>query len=232
MDMPLHLDLWDGLLRLLLAGLAGGILGFDRGRRGHAAGLRTTVLVSLAAAIAMTQANALLPLDGKGAAGFSVFDVGRFPLGILTGVGFIGGGTILKRGDLVTGVTTAATLWIATTIGLCFGGGQWMLGILGTMLGAVTLLGLRRVDELIPRRRKAGVTIVTPGPASIPASELALVVGCAVVFRGHRGDGDKGLSTYELDWQARDERGAEEMLNRLTARFEVASFELQPESDH
>jgi MgtC family len=51
----------------------------------------------------------------------------RLPLGILTGVGFIGGGTILKRGDLVTGVTTAATLWLVTVIGLCFGGGQLAL---------------------------------------------------------------------------------------------------------
>jgi putative Mg2+ transporter-C (MgtC) family protein len=109
MDMPLHLDLWTGLLWLLLAGLAGSILGFDRGRRGHGAGLRTTVLVTLAAAIAPAQANALLPLDGKAAAGFSVLDIGRFPLRTSTGVGFICGGTILKRGDLVTGASTAAT---------------------------------------------------------------------------------------------------------------------------
>ena len=52
----------------------------------------------------------------------------RLPLGILTGVGFIGGGAILKKGGSITGVTTAATLWIATVIGLCLGGGQLALG--------------------------------------------------------------------------------------------------------
>jgi len=53
-----------------------------------------------------------------------VMDLMRLPLGILTGVGFIGGGAIFKKGDLVTGVTTAATLWMVTVIGLCLGGGQ------------------------------------------------------------------------------------------------------------
>jgi hypothetical protein len=66
--------------------------------RGHAAGLRTTILVTLAASIAMIQANILLSLDGKDAGSFAVMDVMRSPLGILTGVGFLGGGAILKKG--------------------------------------------------------------------------------------------------------------------------------------
>jgi putative Mg2+ transporter-C (MgtC) family protein len=72
----------------------------------------------------MIQANLLLSAVGKAPNSFSQMDVLRFPLGVLTGVGFIGGGAIFKRGDLVTGVTTAATLWVMTAIGLAFGGGQ------------------------------------------------------------------------------------------------------------
>jgi putative Mg2+ transporter-C (MgtC) family protein len=127
MNMPLHPTATDIAIRLALTMLAGGIAGLNRGARGHAAGFRTTILVCLAASIAMIQANILLPLGGKTAESFSVMDLMRLPLGILTGVGFIGGGTILKRGDLVTGVTTAATLWLVTVIGLCFGGGQLAL---------------------------------------------------------------------------------------------------------
>ena len=62
----------------------------------------------------MIPANILLPVNGKTPASFAAMDLMRLPLGILTGVGFIGGGAILKKGDLVNGVTTAATLWLVT----------------------------------------------------------------------------------------------------------------------
>ena len=123
--MPLHPTWEDICLRLLLTVIAGAMLGFDREARGHAAGLRTTILVALAASVAMIQTNILLPLEGKDQGSFAVMDMMRLPLGILTGVGFLGGGAILKRGGSISGVTTAATLWIATVIGLSFGGGDW-----------------------------------------------------------------------------------------------------------
>jgi putative Mg2+ transporter-C (MgtC) family protein len=72
--------------------IAGAIIGFNRGARGHAAGLRTTILVGLAASVAMIQTNILLPLAGKTPESFAVMDLMRLPLGILTGVGFRGGG--------------------------------------------------------------------------------------------------------------------------------------------
>jgi uncharacterized membrane protein YhiD involved in acid resistance len=93
----------------LLSVVAGALIGANRERRRHPAGLRTTTLVSLAAAVAMIQANLLLPQAGKTADSFSVMDILRFPLGILSGIGFIGAGAILKKGDSVQGVTTAAT---------------------------------------------------------------------------------------------------------------------------
>ncbi len=100
------------------------MLGLNRTERGMTAGLRTTILVSLAAAVSMIQVNLLLVTLGKTSDSFSVLDLMRLPLGVLTGMGFIGGGAILKRGNRVSGVTTAATLWVATVLGLCFGGGQ------------------------------------------------------------------------------------------------------------
>ncbi len=118
MQMPLSPSWTDIIVRLALAMIAGAVLGLNRGARGHAAGLRTTILVTLAAAAAMIQCNILLTLDGKQPGFFAVMDLMRLPLGILTGVGFIGGGAILKKGGSITGVTTAATLWIATVIGL------------------------------------------------------------------------------------------------------------------
>src|ERR1700744_3281339 len=111
MQMPLIPTWSDILVRRALTMIAGALMGFNRGARGHAAGLRTTILVTLAASIAMIQTNILLPLAGKTPGPFAVLDLRRLPLGILTGVGFIGGGAILKKGGSITGVTTAATLW-------------------------------------------------------------------------------------------------------------------------
>jgi putative Mg2+ transporter-C (MgtC) family protein len=75
----------------------------------------------------------------------------RMPLGILTGVGFIGGGAILKRGDNVQGLTTAATLWFVTVIGLCFGGGQIGLGVAGGLLALLILRALKMVEVRLKR---------------------------------------------------------------------------------
>ena len=105
-------------------------------------GLRTTILVALAACLSMVQASWLMNSVGTAPDSFVVLDLMRLPLGILTGVGFIGGGAILKRGDSIQGVTTAATLWFVTVIGLCFGGGQNELGVTGAALGLLTLRAL------------------------------------------------------------------------------------------
>jgi len=115
--------------RLTLSVIAGALIGLNRGEHGRPAGLRTVLLVTLAASIAMILANALLGTTGKEAQSFVNVDVMRLPLGILTGVGFIGAGAILHRDNLVVGVTTAATLWFSTVMGLCFGSGQGWLGV-------------------------------------------------------------------------------------------------------
>ncbi len=137
--MPLNLSWQEIALRLALAFAAGGLIGFNRTEHGRPAGLRTTILVCLAACVSMIQVNLLLPLAGRHPDSFVMNDLMRLPLGILTGMGFIGGGAILRKGDLVLGVTTAATLWFVTVIGLCIGGGQLGLGIAGTLIGMLVL---------------------------------------------------------------------------------------------
>src|SRR5579875_3872618 len=93
------------VLRLALATAAGWLFGLDRGERGQAAGLRTTLLVCLAAAAAMLQADLLFRQLGATTSPATVrMDLMRLPLGILSGMGFIGAGAILRRGDMVRGV--------------------------------------------------------------------------------------------------------------------------------
>src|SRR5438128_2493786 len=123
--MPVNPEWWPDLtVRLLLTLLAGGIFGVNRLERGRAAGFRTLLLVTLAASVSMILANLLLSTTGRSPDSFPTMDTMRLPLGILTGIGFIGAGAILRRDDMIMGVTTAATIWLATVIGLCFGAGQ------------------------------------------------------------------------------------------------------------
>ena len=122
--MPIEISWQTIALRILLTLIAGTLLGINRSKHGHPAGLRTTLLVTLAASVAMIQMNLLLPTNGKPHDSYAVMDLMRLPLGILTGVGFIGAGAILRKDNMVIGVTTAATMRFATVVGLCPGGGQ------------------------------------------------------------------------------------------------------------
>jgi putative Mg2+ transporter-C (MgtC) family protein len=160
-QMPLTLTWQEIALRLALSVVAGALIGLDRGEHGRPAGLRTTLLVCLAAAIAMIQVNLLLNTTGKATDSFVVLDLMRLPLGILTGMGFIGAGAMMRRDGLVLGVTTAATLWFVTVIGLCFGGGQISLGIAALVLGMLVLSALHWVDYKMKQERYAVLNLTT-----------------------------------------------------------------------
>jgi putative Mg2+ transporter-C (MgtC) family protein len=158
--MTLGLTWSDVALRLALTLVAGTLLGYNRTEHGKAAGMSTTVLVCLAASVAMIQVNLLLPTAGRPPTSFVMTDPMRLPLGILTGVGFIGAGTILRRNDaLVVGVTTAATLWLVTVVGLCLGGGQIALGLAATLLGMGVLWGLKAIERSLRCEHQASLEI-------------------------------------------------------------------------
>lgn len=157
--MPVTLQWQDIALRLTLAFLCGAIIGFDRGERGRPAGLRTTILMSLAACVAMLQANLLMNTVGKASNSFIVLDLMRLPLGILSGVGFIGAGAILKKDSMVRGVTTAATMWFVTVMGLCFGGGQIKLGLTAFVIALVTLTCLKWIEDYFPTWHPASLCL-------------------------------------------------------------------------
>jgi putative Mg2+ transporter-C (MgtC) family protein len=210
--------------------VAGAAIGLNRGVRGHAAGLRTTILVGLAASVAMIQANILLPVGGKTGGSFGVMDLMRMPLGILTGVGFIGAGTILRRDDMITGVTTAATLWVTTVIGLCFGGGQLALGCCATGLTVLTLWALALLDIRIPRDHRAMLCLKADTTAFSAArlSELIAPFGCkATLRRQTRSDSGEVRLCFEISWRQAEATGPPRaLIEMLNGNYPVVSFEL------
>ena len=187
--MPTNLTWQEVAIRLALTVIAGAIVGFNRGEHGRAAGFRTSILVCLAASVSMIQANLLLMTHGRPTDSFIMMDLMRLPLGILSGMGFIGGGAILKRGKMIKGVTTAATLWFLTVMGLCFGGGQIGLGIACLALGMFVLSVLKKVDDRMIQDRRGilSALVSADGPVRDEFRTMLQAAGfsissCAVAY--------------------------------------------------
>ena len=233
--MPLTPDWKDIAARLVLTVLAGALIGLDREVRGHSAGFRTTILVGLTAALTMVQANLLLSVGGKNPDSFAVMDVLRFPLGVLTGVGFIGGGAILRRGNLVSGVTTAATLWVMTAIGLAFGGGQFGLGTAGTLLALLTLLVLKWIDLRMPRDHRAEMDITWKAGSTDDLPKIIKPLGYSARLVGTRRRPDQAetIFSFEIGWTRPDRRASPtDLLSLVGQHAEVIKFQLVREPMH
>ena len=142
MDDALVVPLGEVLLRLGIATALGGALGLNRELNQKPAGLRTLALVGLASAAA-TAGISMLPHATPDA-------MSRVGQGILTGVGFLGGGVILQRRDTerVTGLTTAASIWVVAALGFTCGIGQWRLGIMAALIA----LGVLVVGSFLEKR--------------------------------------------------------------------------------
>ena len=135
----------EQLLRLASAVLAGTVLGLNRKVGGKAAGMRTHALVSLGAAVSVLAAELLVqgtPDTDRGAAT-------RVMQGVISGIGFLGAGAIIKGGErgMVKGLTTAASIWLAAAVGLASGAGFWQTALLATALGLLVLIAGRYVER-------------------------------------------------------------------------------------
>ncbi len=153
-------NLPDAFLPILGAIVAGGVIGLEREWRGRAAGFRTHILVSLASALlmlaAMSQADwAFRALPDENI----VTDPTRMAHGVLTGIGFLCAGVIFRTGFSIHGLTTAASLWITSALGLLFGAGLYGLGAAGTVVTALILIGLRLISRNLPARILADVEV-------------------------------------------------------------------------
>lgn len=127
----------------LVLGLA---LGVERELRGHPAGIKTMGLISIGAC--MFTAMGLLPAFGK------TVDPTRIAAQVVTGVGFLGAGAILRQGDDVHGLTTAASIWVAAALGMAIGFGYYAIAIFTTALVVVMLVAIRPIELRFFRRNR------------------------------------------------------------------------------
>jgi uncharacterized membrane protein YhiD involved in acid resistance len=145
----------DLLIKLLLAVLLGGVIGFEREIAGKPAGLRTNILICIGAALLMDMSTRLGLVDGK-----RIGDPARIAAQIVSGVGFLGAGTIMQAQGMVTGLTSAATIWVVAAIGMAVGAGFYVEGIGAGLLVTFVLSGLGGLEHYVRRaRRVASATV-------------------------------------------------------------------------
>lgn len=135
------------LVRVLAAAALGGIIGWERERKGRAAGLKTHILVSVGSALFVLAPEV---------AGISGGDNTRVMQGIVSGIGFLGAGAILRDGMRVEGLTTAAGIWMTAAIGMAVGMGQEMLALLTTLLAWLVVAAVPKLMSRMPAHRDGG----------------------------------------------------------------------------
>jgi putative Mg2+ transporter-C (MgtC) family protein len=175
-----HLDLWEVAVRLAVAAALTGAVGLERELRERAAGLRTHMLVGVGSALfTIISAYAWGDFIFDRTQG-TAFDPTRIAAQIVTGIGFLGAGVIIRQGLSIRGVTTAAGLWVAAAIGMAVGAGYWGAALIGTGVVLVGLGPLRMAEGWVVRRRREGGTLEID---LRPEEPLAPVLG---VLEGRR----------------------------------------------
>ncbi len=146
---------WELFFRLALSCVLGGIIGYERQSRKKSAGLRTNVLVCLGSCLIMVLSEALyFKVEGRTNA-----DPARLAAQVVSGIGFLAAGAIMKEGLTVTGLTTAACLWVVSGVGLATGAGYYSGALFTTGLIFATLGTLSRIDEWVMHERNLSLTI-------------------------------------------------------------------------
>ncbi len=132
---------WEAILRLVLAMVLGGAIGYQREIHEKPAGLRTHALVALGSALIM-----LISINIEPILGLPRTTVDRIAASVVTGIGFLGGGAIIRQGSIVRGLTTAASIWVVSGVGLAAGAGFYLAATVTTILVLVTLIALVYVE--------------------------------------------------------------------------------------
>ena len=183
----LQLGTWDIVLRLMCAMLVGAVIGTEREFTNRPAGMRTHMLVSLGACVVMITSQLIF-------AQYRVYgatpDPARLSAQVITGIGFLGAGTILKEGPSIKGLTTAASIWAVACLGVAVGAGYFAVGIIGTVCMLVTLTVFEWLQELLMRNNHSLYTF------DVTCSDIAYVLD---LIRRLAAEADANVSSTEVE---------------------------------
>ncbi len=166
---------WEMTVRLLVAAALGSIIGLERERLSWTAGLRTHMLVAVGSALIM-----IVSAYGFAEAlrnEHTVLDPSRVAAQVVSGIGFLGAGAILLRGEVVRGLTTAASLWAVAAIGLAAGGGMYVAATVATAIILLILAGIKPLEERYRATRQTREFTLTADPGQVTIHALSVALG-------------------------------------------------------
>ena len=205
----------DLALKLVLAVLAGGAIGIERQIAGKPAGLRTNILICLGSALLMDLSINIGVLNGAARMG----DPGRIAAQVVTGIGFIGAGTIMQARGTILGLTSAATIWVVAAIGLTVGAGFYVEASGATVLTMLVLAGLGRLEHgLLRARRTMEITVRTRPGVTLDWVKSALAAQGLLVKRS---------ATFDHE----DDRVFELTVRGPARQFEIARNSLKDQTE-
>jgi len=210
----------DLLIRLAVALGLGGAVGLERELSHKPAGLRTNILICTGAAMMMALSEMVLARTPGGGS-----DLLRIAAGVITGIGFMGAGSIIRAGGHVQGLTTASTLWAVTALGLVVGAGYLIEAVIYTALIIVTLVAFRRIEGAVPKRGSytAVLKVADMDEAPDRIAEVAARHGIGLESVGFKRVEGAILMTFTFLAQARKER---ELRRDLAAAAEIIEIRL------
>jgi putative Mg2+ transporter-C (MgtC) family protein len=212
------------------------ILGFERNYHGHAAGMRTYALVcgasaGLAAIGGFTSQWYGGPLVTQGHVTAEATHVIQ---GIVTGIGFLGAGVILRDGVTIRGLSTAASIWTASAIGIIVGVGMYATAFVTTLASVVLMSGFKRLETRLPHRRQLKVAITLDGPAHLPLERLPDLMkgyGYSVMELSVSSSAPEKHFSYDLVLQSDATHNFNDLADALGKMTGVTAFSLSPMRD-
>ena len=213
----------DILIPCVLALIFGGIIGFQREKADRPAGLRTHALVCLG-----STAFTMISYMGFTSVGSGVTDPARIAAGIVTGIGFIGAGAIFKQGPLIRGVTTAASIWIVSSIGMALGTKMYYLALVVTILCFLTLSILKYVEDRILRLPNYTIRITTSESFKDLEKITGLFEKLSVNIKGkkYRFDSEKNKKIFSINLYSKDPDFSTKIINELSKFKEIEEIRI------
>jgi putative Mg2+ transporter-C (MgtC) family protein len=233
----LTIPYWEVALRLLLASLLCGAIGFERETRDQPAGFRTHILLGLGAALfTLVSAYGFEPFTRAALQGGGLqFDPTRIAAQIIAGVGFLGAGAIIRQGGDVRGLTTAASLWAASAIGMAVGAGYLFGAAAATVLAMATLYALRRFRSTFISPLSldsAGLELGLKEPRSGPAGAIEVLRSHGIAIRRMDAEIDEERARYRLQVRIRPPADVHAALAEISSLPEVERVSLKGFKDY
>jgi putative Mg2+ transporter-C (MgtC) family protein len=214
--------------------VAGGLIGLERSHRGRPAGFRTHALVCLSSTLLMLVTAYESHWFPRDSAARVIIDPTRMAQGIMTGIGFLGAGAIIKDGLSVRGLTTAASIWITAAIGILAGVGFYFAALVGTVLTLGTLSTFRWIEARLPTETYSLFMVRFAREAAMAEPALRQLVqahGFSPYNLSYRLHGDAGQLEYRMVLRTMDAGNARSLAEKLKGDPTVLDFRIAPTSD-